>query len=226
MAGGIFVNQPFYPNPKCLLFSGALMAGYWFLPYRNALLLPVLFVVSYIAMAWYDYFYECSSPLFSGSADLGLSTLDSWGKPQRRGGNPRTGYTRAKENRQEQLYRRKIYLLHTLVIAPLLLYVGLRGSTADSRVWPVVVAVGILALLYHGFRLFFPRKDGEPFENPIQDPNVILSQVRGLLDKYQDPTTLNHIIQMIDKDPGQLARLHLGIQNQGVTEREEEEETI
>ena len=47
----------------------------------------------------------------------------------------------------------------------------------------------------------------------IPDPQVVLKQVRALLDKYDRPEIWNHTIQMMDKDPGQLARLNLGIDN-------------
>ena len=72
MAGGIFVDQPFHPNPKCLLFSAVIMALYWFSSStKNTLMLPVIFVVSYVAMAWYDYYYDCRiMPLKKGKYSL------------------------------------------------------------------------------------------------------------------------------------------------------------
>lgn len=47
----------------------------------------------------------------------------------------------------------------------------------------------------------------------IPEPQKLLKQVRSLLDKYDKPEVWNHTIQMMDKDPGQLARLNLGIEN-------------
>ena len=47
----------------------------------------------------------------------------------------------------------------------------------------------------------------------IPDPHKVIKQVRELLDKYDKPELWNHTIQMMDKDPGQLARLNLGIDN-------------
>lgn len=44
-------------------------------------------------------------------------------------------------------------------------------------------------------------------------PQEIFKKLRGLLDKYDKPEVWDHATQMIDKDPGQLARLNLGIMN-------------
>ena len=59
MAGGIFVDQPFHANPKCIIFSVVLMIAYWTLPKKNPFMLPLIFVFAYVSMAWYDYLYNC-----------------------------------------------------------------------------------------------------------------------------------------------------------------------
>ena len=82
MAGGIFVNQPFHFNPKCVIFGIILMVSYYFLPPKELILLPLIFIVGYIAMAWYDHIYNCDTKLHSGIAPLGMATFDAWGKPQ------------------------------------------------------------------------------------------------------------------------------------------------
>lgn len=82
MAGGIFVNQPFHFNPKCVIFGIILMVAYYFLPPKELILLPLIFIVGYIAMAWYDHIYNCDTKLHSGIAPLGMATFDAWGKPQ------------------------------------------------------------------------------------------------------------------------------------------------
>lgn len=45
------------------------------------------------------------------------------------------------------------------------------------------------------------------------EPHKVFSQLRSLLDKYDSPDVWNHASQMIDKDPGELARRQLGIIN-------------
>ena len=45
------------------------------------------------------------------------------------------------------------------------------------------------------------------------EPHKVFSQLRSLIDKYDSPDVWNHATQMIDKDPGELARRQLGILN-------------
>lgn len=156
MAGGIFVDQPYHPNPKCLLFSTIIMALYWFSPTnKNTFMLPVLFVVSYVAMAWYDYMYNCDLIMYSGNS-IGPNTVDAIFKPQRRDEKHPDKKNLSKNQEQEYLHR--VYLFHLLAIAPLLLYVGYYGNGANKKVFPVVLAVGAIAAVYHGFRLRYPRQ--------------------------------------------------------------------
>lgn len=61
MAGGIFPGAPFRFNIKCVIFTALLAGGYWFLPHKNLWVLFFLLWFPYIAMAWYDYAYECRS---------------------------------------------------------------------------------------------------------------------------------------------------------------------
>ena len=46
-------------------------------------MLIVIFVLSYVAMAWYDYKYNCDTKMYSGK-NLGANTIDAIFKPQRR----------------------------------------------------------------------------------------------------------------------------------------------
>jgi hypothetical protein len=59
MAGGLFDNQPFALNIKCIIFSLLLAAGYWFLPQKNLIVIVALLYFPYLALAWYDYYYDC-----------------------------------------------------------------------------------------------------------------------------------------------------------------------
>lgn len=72
MAGGLFPGRPFRLNWKCIVFSAALAGGYWFLPPKNLLVLAFLMWAPYIAMAWYDYAYDCRDKL--------APTLVPWGR--------------------------------------------------------------------------------------------------------------------------------------------------
>ncbi len=49
--------------------------------------------------------------------------------------------------------------------------------------------------------------------NNIPDPHTVFKRIREILDRYDDPTMIHQITSNIDKDPSQLARQQLGIQN-------------
>ncbi len=63
MAGGIFPGAPFKFNIKCVIFSLAIAGGYWYLPPKNFWVLFFLIWFPYIALAWYDYSYNCRDKL-------------------------------------------------------------------------------------------------------------------------------------------------------------------
>jgi len=146
-AGGIFTERPFEPNTKCLVIAAAAVVAYWVIPKGNVFLIPVIFIIVYILIAWYDFVYNCSDVMKSGKyGPVGVAT--SIFKPQ---------YREDTLSQQEVKYRHNVYLLHLIAIAPLLLYVGLRGLSSNPKVFPVVAAIGGIAALYHGTRLFIPR---------------------------------------------------------------------
>ena len=154
MAGGIFVDRPFHPNPKCILFAGALMGSYWYLPHKNPFLLPLIFIVGYITMAWYDYLYECKSKLYSGTS-IGPNSIDTWGKPQRR--NLKSNKDDLVKD-QETAYKRNVYLFHVLFIAPILYYAGYKNSNLNPQFFPLILGTGLMGLVYHGLRMFYARQ--------------------------------------------------------------------
>ena len=156
MAGGIFVDQPFHPNPKCIVFGSLLMIAYWFLPAnKNIFMLPVIFVIAYIAMAWYDEMYNCNQTMLSGKY-IGLNTFDAIFKPQKRSEKVSDNVKLLPD--QEQAYLSRVYLFHVLAIVPILLYIGYKGAKSDNRAFPVLFTLGMLALIYHGTRIFIPRE--------------------------------------------------------------------
>lgn len=62
MAGG-FNNKPFEFNAKCLIISGSMAYGYYYLPPKDSKLFWALFFGSYVALAWYDAYDMCSYKL-------------------------------------------------------------------------------------------------------------------------------------------------------------------
>lgn len=63
MAGGLFPGHPFALNIKCIIFTLVLASGYWYLPHKNLYVLIFLLWFPYIALAWYDYSYDCKDKL-------------------------------------------------------------------------------------------------------------------------------------------------------------------
>jgi hypothetical protein len=63
MAGGIFPNRPFSWNIKCIIFTAIIAGGYWYLPPKNTLILLFLLWIPYVAVAWYDYSYDCKDKI-------------------------------------------------------------------------------------------------------------------------------------------------------------------
>ena len=142
MAGGIFIDQPFSFNMKCVVFGLVLALLYWFLPRRNYIILFFIFILSYIILAWYDHFYECKyDKLYSGYNIIGPAVIDSIFKPQP---------IRNELKDQEKIYLRNVYIFHTFIIAPFLIYVGYKNK---GNIFKIILILGIIALLYHGFRL-------------------------------------------------------------------------
>ena len=61
MSGGIFDGYPFTLNIKCIIFSFIIMIIYSFRPPAlsiapQMLVYFLIFVVSYVSLAWYDYY--------------------------------------------------------------------------------------------------------------------------------------------------------------------------
>lgn len=63
MAGGIFPSRPFAWNIKCIIFTAIVAGGYWYLPSRNIFVLLFLLWLPYVALAWYDYSYDCKDKM-------------------------------------------------------------------------------------------------------------------------------------------------------------------
>jgi hypothetical protein len=66
MGGGLF-GTPLALNPKCLVFSGFVLAIYW-LPHpyyvsHNIVIGFLLATLAYVVMAWYDLIYDCNDHL-------------------------------------------------------------------------------------------------------------------------------------------------------------------
>lgn len=163
MAGGIFTDRPFEPNPKCIIFAIIMILAYLYIaPDPNVYVLPIIFVASYVAMAWYDWMYDCDVKMYSGKSGI-ASTMDSIFKPQRRAPEPQHPRVQSDPRQQyllkdqEKEFLRKVYMFHAFIVAPLLLYMGYKGNQNNPKMYGALMGLGAIALIYHGTRLFVPR---------------------------------------------------------------------
>ena len=152
MSGGLFPGYPFTLNIKCIIFSLIIMLIYTFKP--PSLSLPVsllvsflIFVVSYVALAWYDYYYGCTQLPLQRSK-IGIT---HYLKPP----------VYDKERQEEHMFSQKeidknnttIYAMHFLLIVPLLMYIGIKKGKASRHFFEILIVLAAFTAVYHGFRL-------------------------------------------------------------------------
>tara|TARA_Y100000590_G_scaffold445715_1_gene578233 strand:- start:112 stop:510 length:399 start_codon:yes stop_codon:yes gene_type:complete len=106
----------------------------------------LIFVVAYIAMAWYDFFFGCSLlPLKRSKYSLtGLF------KPNREKDDTQRDDVTTVENKR---LRYLVYFSHLLFIVPLLLYIIVKKNKVGNGVYSLLGALAILTALYHGGKL-------------------------------------------------------------------------
>jgi hypothetical protein len=143
MAGGLF-GRPFVFNIKCIIFSLIIMVLFLVKPvFKNNIILGVtlfiIFVVSYVAMAWYDYYYDCRLlPLQRGKKSLtGLLKPSVHSQKQVDGTNIRRG-------------NMMIYVSHIAFIVPLLMYIAYYKGKVNKMTYPILIVLAIFTLIYHG----------------------------------------------------------------------------
>ena len=155
MAGGLF-GKPFAINIKCVIFSLVCMSLFLYKPnftnnYALYGTLFVIFTVAYVAMAWYDYFFDCSIlPLRKGEF-----SLQSILKPEAHQKEKQEDWV-CEEDRTTRLIL--IYLSHLLFIAPLIGYVALYKNKVNPIVYPLLGVLAMFTLGYHGVSLIRSSK--------------------------------------------------------------------
>jgi len=158
MAGGLF-GQPFVLNVKCIIFALIVMGIFLINPsdiIKNTKLLVavlfVIFVVAYVAMAWYDYYYDCRIlPLRKGK--YGITGLM---KPKAH--LPSKQYSGKMNCEEVHKHGISIYLLHILLIVPLLGYIAYRHKRASKMSFVLLGALAVFTLAYHGSELLSSSK--------------------------------------------------------------------
>ena len=154
MAGGLF-GKPFALNEKCIIFSMIVIALFLYKPpdeiYDNKVklgfMLFTIFIVSYVAMAWYDFYFDCRIlPLKKGK----YSVSDFF--------KPDVKYKKQISHKESDIDRKRkniiIFLSHIIFIAPLLLYIA-HKKELDDKLQTVVSVLAVFTLFYHGIQLLY-----------------------------------------------------------------------
>lgn len=152
MAGGIFPNKPFQLNIKCIIFSMIMIILFLYCPtFTNTwikyITLFMIFVVSYVAMAWYDYIFDCRiAPLKKGYASLQQYIKPDAHVPEKQ--------LEDKDTSQDiNLHKLMIYLFHILMVVPLLLYIVYYKKKVHPSTYPIVAALTAFTFAYHGYKM-------------------------------------------------------------------------
>ncbi len=159
MAGGLFKNYPFELNIKCVIFSTIIIALFFFQPPEMSLIWKcfiavLLFVVAYVAMAWYDYKFECMKLALKRGSRGGLTTLL---KPSP---HVESQTDRSKDTTEEkELTMALINVYHIFILTPLLLYIGINGLKGQKTEMMLQTSIVLLianfafGILYHIVRV-------------------------------------------------------------------------
>jgi ammonia channel protein AmtB len=153
MAGGLFKNYPFELNIKCVIFSTIIIILFFFHPPEmniiwKSFIAFILFVVAYVAMAWYDYKFECTKLALKRGSKGGITTLF---KPEP---HTKSQTDSSKETKDEkQLTMSLINIYHLFIITPLVIYIGTYGDKSNINAIVVLIANLAFAILYHIVRV-------------------------------------------------------------------------
>ena len=148
MAGGLF-GRPLVFNEKCIFFSIICMILFLCKPsfknqYYLYFTLFIIFVVAYVAMAWYDYYFDCNLV------------------PLKRGKMGITGHFKPPSHEKEKQEEHKesetdtnrknilIYVSHLILIVPLLLYIAYYKTKINKIVYPILGVLAVFTAFYHG----------------------------------------------------------------------------
>lgn len=152
MSGGIFPDYPFTLNIKCIIFAFIIMVLYSFNPPKltlkqNLLVYFIIFVVAYVAMAWYDYYFNCEQlPLQRSSVGITHHL-----KPPMHQEEKQKKHLMTQEEVEKNHYL--IYALHVVVIVPFLAYIGFKKEQVHPSTYPLLLALVVFTLVYHGMRM-------------------------------------------------------------------------
>lgn len=156
MAGGLF-DKPFVINEKCIVFSLICMALFLYKPnFQNSYMLyfalVIIFIIAYVAMAWYDFYFDCKLlPLKKGEISLtGLFKphnilLKKKDTISNNNNNNNKDDVIVETNRKKIL----IYMIHLIVIVPLLGYIAYYKTKINPIIYPLIGMLAVFTAIYH-----------------------------------------------------------------------------
>jgi hypothetical protein len=154
MSGGLFPGYPFTLNIKCIVFSIIIMIIYTFRPpvlslVPSLLVYFIIFVISYVALAWYDYYYACSQlPLQKSRGGGGFT---SYFKPPVHEPTKQNEHTFTQTELDKN--NKVIFAMHLLLIVPILLFIGIKSDKTPKQAFYLLIVLAVFTAIYHGFRL-------------------------------------------------------------------------
>lgn len=153
MAGGLF-GRPFAFNIKCIIFSLIVISLFLFKPsIQNQWILYgicfILFVMSYVGMAWYDSIYNCDIlPLKKGESSLQKHLKPPAHTKRKQTEHLETSY-------EKSLKYKLIYVAHILFIVPLLAYIAYYRKKVHPNAYIILGVLAAFTLVYHGIHLMY-----------------------------------------------------------------------
>jgi hypothetical protein len=106
----------------------------------------IIFVISYVALAWYDYYYGCSQLPLQRS-NMGLT---QYLKPPVYDTEKQTNHMFSQKEIDKN--NTTIYAMHLLLFVPLLVYIGFERSKANIIAFNLLLVLAAFTAVYHGFR--------------------------------------------------------------------------
>jgi hypothetical protein len=140
---------PFVINIKCIAFSIFIIFIIFMEPpkikniYARYFLMYIIFFISYVAMAWYDYFYNCD-PMIRGN-----KSLTGIFKPELKNKETKVVIERSKIG---------TYLFHLFFIMPFLVYVAYNKNKNKDVIYQIMMILGVMTMIYHGAYAFITIK--------------------------------------------------------------------
>jgi hypothetical protein len=108
----------------------------------------IIFVVSYVALAWYDYYYACSQLPLQKSSGGGFT---GYFKPPAHEAKKQNEHTFTQTELDKN--NKTIFALHLLLIVPILLYIGINQNKTPIQAFYLLIVLAVFTSVYHGFRL-------------------------------------------------------------------------